>query len=537
MLQKIKNLILNHLIITGLVIVIIVGGTYYLLKSKTTTEVRYVTATVAKGNIISTVTGTGQVEASSSIDVKAKVSGEITALNIKPGDYVARGKVLARLDSTEAQKSVRDAEINLANAKLALEKLKITYSNDNLNANLEKVYDESFSTVSSVFADLSPTMVGLENVLNTSNLSFNDIRNSGDKATNLRNKAEESFYKVEAALIKNTKNFSAINRNSSQVEIESLINETSLTVSLLSEAIKNTKDLVNYIQTDTDRPSDFSTTASTLTTYATTIDNDLANLASAKTNIADNKDNYLNNNLDIQSSLLSLEQKKNSLLDAKNNLADYTVVAPISGVVSALAVELGDTASGSIATIITKQKIATISLNEVDIAKIKLDQKVTLTFDAIESLTITGKVAEIDSIGTVSSGVVSYNVNISFDVENDKIKPGMSVSAIIMTETALDVLAIPNGAIKTKNGATYVQTFMEALPESDSGVGATSTTLPKQVNVEVGLVDDTATQIISGLKEGDIIVIKTITGTTTSTSSSTKTPSILNAVSGGGPRN
>lgn len=530
MLQKIKSFIRAHKVISSLAIIVILVVAFNLFKSKASTETRYVTEAVAKGNIITTVTGTGQIGASNTIDINSKVSGTITYVGVNAGDTVNRGKVIARIDSTDAQKTVRDAELNLLNAKLALEKLKIQNSADNLDTDLQKIYNDGFGTVSNVHLDLSPTMNGLESIINQQNLSYNNIRSSGNIATDYRVKAEDSFYKAQTSFNQNTKDFSLINRNSPQADIKNIINETYTTVDLLSQAVKNTKDLVGFMSTDTGKTADYTTTENTLSGYTTTLSNDLASLFTAKTNITNYNDTSLNNNLDIQSSLLSVQQKQNSLLDAKNALLNYDIVAPFDGVISSVPVKVGDSATGAIATIITKQKIATVSLNEVDIAKINLGQKVTLTFDAIDSLTITGKVVEIDSIGTVSSGVVTYSVKISLDLDDNRVKPGMSVSAVIITDTVQDVIVVPNGAVKTKNGTSYVEVFDAALPQAATGVqGSVSLSMPRQVEITAGLVSDTSTEIISGLKVGDIIVTKTISSTAAKT---TTTPSILSAVGG-----
>jgi len=227
--------------------------------------------------------------------------------------------------------------------------------------------------------------------------------------------------------------------------------------------------------------------------------------------------------LDIRQSELNVETKQNALNDCFFR-------APFDGIIATLTAKVGQTASGSIGTLIAKQKIVKIALNEVDIAKIKLGQKATLTFDAIDGLTITGKVDGIDSVGTVSQGVVTYNVLISLDVDDARVKPGMSVSATIITDTAADVLVVPNSAIKSQNGTSYVEVFDAPLAVAIAGVqGSVSGTLPKQVEITAGLVDDTSTEIISGLKEGDIIVTKTITATVAKTTSA---PSILGAVGG-----
>jgi hypothetical protein len=187
-----------------------------------------------------------------------------------------------------------------------------------------------------------------------------------------------------------------------------------------------------------------------------------------------------------------------------------------------------------LATIITTKELAVVSLSEVDVAKISLGEKATLTFDAIPNLTIAGQVVEIDSVGTVSSGVVNYNVQISFDTTSDQgVKPGMSVNAAIITNVAQDVLEVPSGAVKTSGGVSYVQTFATALPAPAAGVqGSVSITPPKKQIVEIGVTDGTSTEIISGLKEGDEVVTKTITSATT-TSTTSAAPSILGSSSSG----
>ena len=98
-----------------------------------------------------------------------------------------------------------------------------------------------------------------------------------------------------------------------------------------------------------------------------------------------------------------------------------------------------------------------MSLNEVDIAQIKINQKATLTFDAIQDLTIAGTVLEVDSIGTTSQGVVTYGVTIGFDTQDQRIKSGMSASASIITNSKTDALLVPNSAIKSSGGSNYVQ--------------------------------------------------------------------------------
>jgi HlyD family secretion protein len=102
-------------------------------------------------------------------------------------------------------------------------------------------------------------------------------------------------------------------------------------------------------------------------------------------------------------------------------------VAPFDGILATFTAKVGESSGSSVGTLITEQKVAVISFNEVDAASIKIGQKAKLTLMAITGLTIPGTVVEIDSVGTVSSGVVTYDVKIAFDKDDERVKAGMSV--------------------------------------------------------------------------------------------------------------
>jgi len=225
--------------------------------------------------------------------------------------------------------------------------------------------------------------------------------------------------------------------------------------------------------------------------------------------------------IDIKSQELTVLQRKNALADARQKLADYTIRAPFAGVIAKINIKLNDEVSAgtAAATLVTKQQVAEISLNEVDVAKIKVGQKVTLTFEALENLSTTGTVAEIDTIGTVTQGVVYYAVKITFDTQDERVKPGMSVSANIITEVRPDVLLVPSPAVKSQNnGEPYVEIMESAAPRAQQ--------------VKIGISNDTSTEIISGLKEGDRIVTQTIDPA--AASQTTQQQSIFSSFGGGG---
>ena len=110
---------------TGIVVILFLGVGYFVYQSLKGSDVvpKYTMTTVQKGTLITTVSGTGQVSVTSQIDIKPKVSGQVTSLKVVNGQSVKSGQVIATIDSRLAQRTVRDAKIGLENAQIALQKL------------------------------------------------------------------------------------------------------------------------------------------------------------------------------------------------------------------------------------------------------------------------------------------------------------------------------------------------------------------------------------------------------------------------------
>jgi HlyD family secretion protein len=258
----------------------------------------------------------------------------------------------------------------------------------------------------------------------------------------------------------------------------------------------------------------------------------LSSLESAKANKKQASYNYHNSSTAAQkpalkqaldsaeASVFSAEQGVNSagadLANQRSNAAKRKVVSPMDGTVNAINIKNGDDlsklSSGSsrqvpiiIGDLGTMK--AQVQVNEVDIANVSIGQKVTLTFSAIDGLSVTGKVEKMDSIGTLSSGVVTYNVTVGFDTLDSRIKPEMSVSAAIITQIKQDVIIIPSGALKTQNGGSYVEVL-------NSG------RTPVETTVKTGISNDTETEITGGISVGDKVVTQTVGSSTSTTSAS-----------------
>lgn len=460
---------------------------------------------------------------------------------------------------------------------------------------IKKAYDDAYTTIASTFIDLPDVVTGLHTIpysyeIGASEMTIgsayaNDVAlgnsisdgnwQDRDTLANFFNAAKGTYQTSKTQSDAALAAYKSTGRGADTTIIDSLLQQTLEAAKSTDDTIKNeTNALSFWVQYRTSHSqSIFAKVTSyqtTLGTYTTKINKDVSDLYAIQQTIKNSKNAKVNaerdlvtmdkNNpldlaaaeasvkekeaslanlqsgalpIDIQSQQLSVQQRANSLYDAQEKLSDYSVKAPFDGVVTKLVAQKGDSISSgaTVATLLTKQQQAQISLNEVDVAKIKVAQKATLTFDAVDALSITGQVAEIDAVGTVSQGVVTYSVKILFDTQDDRIKPGMSVSAAIITNVKTDVLTVPNSALKTQGNNSYVEMFDQALPApTDGNPGSVSPTLPRQQTVEIGLSNDTDSEIITGLKEGDQIVTRTIVPTTAKTTA----PSATSLLGGAG---
>ncbi|EKD24079.1 MAG: hypothetical protein ACD_81C00114G0006 [uncultured bacterium] len=575
--HSIKEYFLAHKIISIVTLIVVVFAGYwgYGKLTDTSAEPRYVTAAVEKGTLITSITGTGQVSASNQVELKAKASGDITTIAVVNGQEVKVGALIVQLDARDAQKAVRDAEVNLQSAKLSLEKLRqpadtlsviqsenalaqAQQTKQNAEDDIKKAYDDGFNAIANTFLDIPTIMTGLDDVFfyatidkGMPNISWyinqTSIQVAGEREKAMQN--QDDFYAgynaSRAAYTKNFDAYKAASRTSSTQTIEALIDETYMTTRTIADTVKAGNNLIDFVKDSLTRnnvnatiPATVDAHKATLNTYTGTTNAHLLSLLALKSTLKSSRDAIINADrtiaekteyiadlksgtdpLDLQAQELTVRQRENALLDAREKLADYYLRAPFSGTIATLSIKSSDSISSgsSIATLITKQKLAEISLNEVDVAKVKVGQKATLAFDAVEGLSISGAVAEIDTVGAVSQGVVTYVVKIGFDTQDERVKPGMSVSAAIITEMKSDVLTVPNSAVKTQDDISYVEMFEAPLENATGTQGAISLVAPQRKTVTIGISNDTMTEIVSGLQEGDQIITRTITSSNTTT--------------------
>lgn len=196
------------------------------------------------------------------------------------------------------------------------------------------------------------------------------------------------------------------------------------------------------------------------------------------------------------------------------------LTAPMSGIITnityspRMTISAATDSTSRVAVIKSEgNPLASFNVSEIDVSKVKVGQKATVKLDSIADKTFTGKVMTVDRIGTVASGVTNYPVVIQLDTEAAEILPNMSTGANIIIDSKDNVLLVPSGVIQQQGGQSIVRILKGRQTQT--------------VSVETGLTSDSQTEIISGLEEGDEIVIST-----TSTSSSQQGGSVFGGFGG-----
>ncbi len=579
---RIKDYAVTHKFTSTIIVIIIVAGGYYWYHTATSIASlpQYALSSVRNGSIIQTVSGTGQVSASNQTDIQSQVSGTIESIDVSVGQAVSAGDLIATIDSTDAKLSLDNAQISFA--KLT-EPAKATDISNALN-NLAKSYNDGFSSASTIYLDLPAIMSGLKDLL-YGQTGFLSDQNATYLSSTARAMRDISGVEYDAAVLQYQKSlaeFRGLTRSSATSSLDSAYTDTFETIQMVAKSATDAQNAITFIVNTQPnyQPKSVSTAASSINTWTAQANSDLSSLASSQNSIQNNKNTYTTlvngaDQYDIQSAQVSLAQQQKTY-------ANYFIKAPYDGVIGRIPVNVYGQASGgtTIATIVGTQMQATISLDEVSAAKVKVGQSATITFNAISGLTATGTVSVVDQIGTVTSGVVSYGIKITINTQDDRIRPGMSINTNITTYEKDSVLIVPNSAVKTQGSTNYVQIFDQATVASSLGASSTgrifasstrpyqqtgsstsspantftgsstrqytgqnsgngggraitiTTSLqPVQTTVVTGDSDDTNTEIVSGLTRGQFVVTKTLAGS--ATQMSTTAPSLLSSLSGG----
>lgn len=402
------------------------------------------------GDIIQLVATTGFVDSSMLNYFNLQVSGEIIS-TVKKGDSFKTGDLLIELDNSAAMDILEQIGTSIEDAESSLRVAKMNYQNA-LDANHITVQMAELNTAASERSTQS-ALISLEAANQNARLSLESAMTALENAQGAQD--------IEAA--------------------------------------ENTVESV--------KSSNYGSTGQAETSYEQSIDNqssdywsNLSSLQSAEAQIKLTAEN-------LKQTGLAVEAAKKELEEAEKSLQDYKFFAPYDGVVLSSDFRIGEHAGGSnILTLISDEFIVKVTVSENDIFKISKGVEAIITLDAYSTLEFNGAVSEVIPVSVNDSGITSYEVLIGFEAQEEvEIFHGLSANASIITQKAEGVLYVPIQSVYKEDGRSFVDllTTFDVDPENIAEA-------VRQTEVTTGINDYLYIEVISGLKEGDIIVTSRI---------------------------
>ncbi len=417
------------------------------------------TARVQRGNLTATIAAAGTVAARSQVVLMFQASGQVEEIDVKVGDKVKAGQVLAKLDTTDLEMAVTKAQIDLESSNVQLQKTK---------------QGPTPSEVESAKASLASAQAAYQNALSKYNLTDAQLavaRANVDKAAATIQRAQLA-YDWEA--------HNWLDPNPSLSAQATTLSDAQSAYTLTVAAYNQQAATINN--------SEIQSAASQVAQAQFALDKLLATPAPE----------------DVAAAEAAVKQSQASLQQAQLAVTNASVLAPFDGTVGDIYAQIGQWASTSTQALVLvdlSQVNLLVTLGETDVPKVQMGQEAQILLDALQGQVFTGTVTEIDLVGTVTSGVVNYSATIAVENPSESMRSGMNATANIILQQRQNVLLVPNRAVRTVNTRLRTATVVYQGQLID-------------VPVTIGLTGDTQSEVLSGLQEGDVVLTSQTTTTT-----------------------
>lgn len=422
------------------------------------------TESIVRGNITAKVSATGSIQPEQQSNLFFLSTGTVAEVKVASGDVVKAGQVLARLDTTTLALAVRQAEDALAVAQLNRDKLLAGPSDDDI-----AVAKANLRSANAQLADLLKG--GDDEDVKIAQLKYDGLATDYQKA--------QERYNSLLQLAKDYPQFAP-----SQYQLDS----AKASVEMAFYAAETARVQVDQVKAG-------GGPGPTAIAYAQVAQ---AQAIVSQTLAAPSP-------VQLDRAVLAIDQAQTALDLAKLRLARAELRAPFAGVVAVVNLTVGEPATAgttpAVVLIDAQQFHLDVTVDEVDIAQLKVGQVVSVTLDALPDVQLSGRVDRLAPTANVVGGLVSYAVRLVLDPTEAPLRAGMSATAEIVVAEAAEVVLVPNWAIRRdrRTGQAYASLKVgEQLQE---------------VPIETGLRGDSYTEVTAGVKEGDVAAITTTQNT------------------------
>ena len=450
-----------------------------------------VTITAENGTLSVTVPSSGSVTLTNKEDLKFGLQGAVSEVFVEAGDTVQAGDLLMKLDDAGFQAALSQARANAATAQ----------------QNLDKLLSPTALEVAKAEAALAVAQETLDNmVANNAATTLAQSRAEENASTALESAKDAYAYKLRL--------YYAIDpAREDLIKTDEELQASYAPDPLLAFGL----DLIPYYPNQTSKDAEVDGAWTAVINAQNALDTSLLNaqaatnlgkLAQQRVAIAQAEEDLvaltgspdpvlvLQRQAALQTALLNIE-------DAETELMVASMVAPISGVVTAVNVSAGDSVNVSTVVVSVADPTAlsiTGQVDEIDIFQVQPGQQVRVSLNALARVEIPGVVEGVDLIGQNQGGIVSYGITITIDLPQRgplagiTVREGMGVTTTIVVREKTNVLLVPTGAIQ-REGADRVVTVVLADGTRETRV------------IGLGMTDGSVVEITDGLQSGEEIVV------------------------------
>ncbi len=477
----------------GVVGVLILGGGYWTYQRLTAKPVvaTNLTAKATMGDVSKIITATGTVSFPHAIPLTFAQVGKIVELNVKVGDIVNAGQVLAKIDDTKLGTAVLQAKASLMSAQANLQTLQ-----DGFNAQ--------------TYAQAQASLLKAQ-----------------QSATTAQQNADPSYLTNQVLLADQA----VKNANDALAKAQQSANTSSIQ-SAQNSLVQALKD-----QSTTENAQNGGATQALASAQA--------DLAAAEFQVQQQAQGPKSG--DLQSRRASIEIAQVQLASAQADLLNASIIAPMDAVVVSAPLQLHQQSDAkSIITVTPVGNTLQVDalIDQADIAQVKVGQRVEVTLDAYPEVLDSGVVSLVALQGTITSNVTTFAVTVAVENASEFLRAGMNANINIIVAEAKNVLTVPSEAIRTRGNnqkSVLIPFTSDASSAGSAGSktgqidpAAQSSTQPRlmtnaggtqapmigqSIPVEIGLDDGSNVEIISGIKVGQEVIIGTSASATARTSS------------------
>ena len=465
---------------------------------------------VERGDFQMRISATGNLEPLIDVEIKSNVEGEIIKLHVQNSDRVEEGQVLLELDPELYQEGTKQAQADVAAAKAQVRQaeLNIELKNERLDsqltqadadlkiaqANLETTQATTITQVSQAETNVQTTKNSLAQdtiALDQANIALEQAKITlSENEASLRS-AKVSLDNAKSELDRNTELF-----DKGLVSKKALEDAQAQHANAEVQHENATTRVESQRQAITSQERTINTRETAIVTREAILANEQRNLENLKkmrqkaeeeaqlrvdntqTRLQELISTFDNEKLLTQQSRVSAEanqlRRESNLKNEEERLDWTTIRAPMAGIVTLLELEEGEivtsgrsafSQSPPIMTIVDPSKMVVKTfINEVDMERLRLEQRAEIKVDAYQTKTYDGTVYEISPSGQEQDNIISFEVMIEISGSPEELRPGMSSDVDIITYEEKGVLLLPIDALVNEPSATVVAQVDDTKP-------------------------------------------------------------------------